>query len=213
MKIAANLSVEGLINIYKSLEADSTSYAAPTFNGEVSVKDGGTLTVRHGNFRKNVTVENGGRLNAFERDGGDVRFTYPVKVSAGGTLRVTGNSSFQNLEIAAGADVVLEGGRFNGYIYTSDGSALAQYLADGYAFENFVTGTIQDSGANSLVTVTVVEHTAHTSVDADTGKCACGKQMLAVRIARDDSVVAGYDNLPEILFCIRRASGPRSRWI
>ena len=198
-KVAANLSVEGLVNIYKSLEVDSTSYAAPTFNGEVTVKDGAALTVRHGNFRKNVTVESGGRLNAFERDGGDARFTFPVKINAGGKLRVTGSSSFQNLEIAAGADVLLEGGRFNGYIYTSDGSPLAPYLADGYAFENFVTGVIQDSGANSLTTVTVVEHTAHTSVDADTGKCACGKQMLAVRIANNNSVVAGYDNLPDAL--------------
>lgn len=198
-KVAANLSVEGLINIYKSLEVDSTSYAAPTFNGEVTVKDGAALTVRHGNFRKNVTVESGGRLNAFERDGGDARFTFPVKINAGGKLRVTGSSSFQNLEIAAGADVLLEGGRFNGYIYTSDNSPLAPYLADGYAFENFVTGVIQDSSANSLTTVTVVGHTAHTSVDADTGKCACGKQMLAVRIANNNSVVAGYDNLPDAL--------------
>ena len=198
-KVAANLSVEGLVNIYKSLEVDSTSYAAPTFNGEVTVTDGGTLTVRHGNFRKNVTVEDGGRLNSFERDGGDARFAYPVKINAGGVLRVTGNSSFQNLEIAAGADVVLEGGRFNGYIYTSDGSSLAPYLADGYAFENFVAGVIQDSGANSLTTVMVVAHTTHTSVDAETGKCACGKQMLAVRIANNNSVVAGYDNLPDAL--------------
>ena len=198
-KVAANLSVEGLVNIYKSLEVDSTSYAAPTLNGEVTVTDGGTLTVRHGNFRKDVTVESGGKLNAFERDGGDARFAYPVKINAGGVLRVTGNSSFQNLEIAAGADVVLEGGRFNGYIYTSDGSSLAPYLADGYAFENFVAGVIQDSGANSLTTVMVVAHTTHTSVDAETGKCACGKQMLAVRIARDNRVVAGYDNLPDAL--------------
>lgn len=198
-KVAANLSVEGLVNIYKSLEVDSTSYAAPTFNGEVTVTDGGTLTVRHGNFRKDVTVESGGKLNAFERDGGDARFAYPVKINAGGVLRVTGNSSFQNLEIAAGADVVLEGGRFNGYIYTSDGSSLAPYLADGYAFENFVAGVIQDSGANSLTTVMVVAHTTHTSVDAETGKCACGKQMLAVRIANNNSVVAGYDNLPDAL--------------
>lgn len=198
-KIADNLSVEGLINIYKSLEVDSTSYVAPTFNGEVTVTDGGTLTVRHGNFRKNVTVESGGKLNAFERDGGDARFTFPVKINAGGKLRVTGSSSFQNLEIAAGADVLLEGGRFNGYIYTSDNSPLAPYLADGYAFENFVTGVIQDSGANSLTTVTVVGHTAHNTVDADTGKCACGKQMLAVRIARDNSVIAGYDNLRDAL--------------
>ena len=198
-KIADNLSVEGLINIYKSLEVDSTSYAAPTFNGEVTVKDGAALTVRHGNFRKNVTVESGGRLNAFERDGGDARFTFPVKINAGGKFRVTGSSSFQNLEIAAGADVLLEGGRFNGYIYTSDNSPLAPYLADGYAFENFVTGVIQDSGANSLTTVTVVGHTAHNTVDADTGKCACGKQMLAVRIARDNSVIAGYDDLQSAL--------------
>ena len=198
-KVAANLSVEGLINIYKSLEVDSTSYVAPTFNGEVTVTDGAALTVRHGNFRKDVTVESGGKLNAFERDGGDARFTFPVKINAGGKLRVTGSSSFQNLEIAAGADVLLEGGRFNGYIYTSDNSPLAPYLADGYAFENFVTGVIQDSGANSLTTVTVVEHTAHTSVDTDTGKCACGKQMLAVRIANNNSVVAGYDNLPDAL--------------
>lgn len=198
-KIAANLSVEGLVNVYKSLEVDSTSYAAPTFNGEVTVKDGAALTVRHGNFRKDVTVESGGKLNAFERDGGDARFTFPVKINAGGKLRVTGSSSFQNLEIAAGADVLLEGGRFNGYIYTSDGSSLAPYLADGYAFENFVTSVIQDSGANSLTTVTVVEHTAHTSVDADTGKCACGKQMLAVRIANNNSVIAGYDNLRDAL--------------
>ena len=198
-KVAANLSVEGLVEVYKSLEVDSTSYVAPTFNGEVTVTDGGTLTVRHGNFRKNVTVEDGGRLNAFERDGGDARFAYPVKINAGGKLRVTGNSSFQNLEIAAGADVVLEGGRFNGYIYTSDGSSLAPYLADGYAFENFVAGVIQDSGANSLTTVMVVAHTTHTSVDAETGKCACGKQMLAVRIARNNNVIAGYDNLRDAL--------------
>lgn len=198
-KVAANLSVEGLVEVYKSLDVDSTSYVAPTFNGEVTVKNGGTLTVRHGNFRKNVTVEDGGKLNAFERDGGDARFAYPVKINAGGKLRVTGSSSFQNLEIAAGAYVSLMGGRFNGYIYTSDNSPLAPYLADGYAFENFVTGVIQDSGANSLTTVTVVGHTAHTSVDADTGKCACGKQMLAVRIARDNRVVAGYDNLPDAL--------------
>ena len=198
-KVAENLSVEGLVEVYKSLEVDSTSYAAPTFNGEVTVKDGAALTVRHGNFRKNVTVESGGRLNAFERDGGDARFTFPVKINAGGKLRVTGSSSFQNLEIAAGADVLLEGGRFNGYIYTSDNSPLAPYLADGYAFENFVTGVIQDSGANSLTTVTVVEHTAHNTVDADTGKCACGKQMLAVRIANNNSVVAGYDNLRDAL--------------
>ena len=198
-KVAANLSVEGLVEVYKSLDVDSTSYVAPTFNGEVTVKNGGKLTVRHGNFRKNVTVEDGGKLNAFERDGGDARFAYPVKINAGGKLRVTGSSSFQNLEIAAGAYVSLMGGRFNGYIYTSDNSPLAPYLADGYAFENFVTGVIQDSGANSLTTVTVVGHTAHTSVDADTGKCACGKQMLAVRIARDNRVVAGYDNLPDAL--------------
>ena len=197
-KIAANLSVEGLVEVYKSLDVDSTSYA-PTFNGEIAVKNGAALTVRHGNFRKDVTVESGGKLNTFVRDGGDVYFAYPVKVNAGGTLRVTGSSSFQNLEIAAGADVLLEGGRFNGYIYTSDNSPLAPYLADGYAFENFVTGVIQDSGANSLTTVTVVEHTAHNTVDADTGKCACGKQMLAVRIARDNSVVAGYDNLRDAL--------------
>ena len=197
-KVAANLSVEGLVEVYKSLDVDSTSYA-PTFNGEIAVKNGGTLTVRHGNFRKDVTVESGGKLNAFVRDGGDVYFAYPVKVNAGGTLRVTGDSSFEKLEIAAGADVVLEGGRFADRIYTSDGSPLAPYLADGYAFENFVAGVIQDSGAGSLGNVTVVEHTAHTSVDAETGKCACGKQMLAVRIANNNSVVAGYDNLPDAL--------------
>ena len=197
-KIAANLSVEGLVEVYKSLDVDSTSYA-PTFNGEIAVKNGAALTVRHGNFRKDVTVESGGKLNTFVRDGGDVYFAYPVKVNAGGTLRVTGSSSFQNLEIAAGADVLLEGGRFNGYIYTSDNSPLAPYLADGYAFENFVAGVIQDSGANSLTTVMVVAHTTHTSVDAETGKCACGKQMLAVRIANNNSVVAGYDNLPDAL--------------
>ncbi len=197
-KVAANLSVEGLINIYKSLDVDSTSYA-PTFNGEIAVKNGAALTVRHGNFRKDVTVESGGKLNTFVRDGGDVYFAYPVKVHAGGTLRVTGDSSFEKLEIAAGAYVSLMGGRFADRIYTSDGSPLAPYLADGCAFADSVTGIIQDSGANSLTTVTVVEHTAHTSVDADTGKCACGKQMLAVRIARDNRVVAGYDNLPDAL--------------
>ena len=198
-KVAANLSVEGLVNIYKSLEVDSTSYAAPTFNGEVTVKNGGTLTVRHGNFRKNVTVEDGGKLNAFERDGGDARFAYPVKINAGGILRVTGNSSFEKLEIAAGADVVLEGGNFANRIYTSDGSPLAQYLGEDYAFADAVTNAIQNANVSSLGNVTVVEHTAHTSVDADTGKCACGKQMLAVRIARNNSVIAGYDNLPDAL--------------
>ncbi len=197
-KVAANLSVEGLVEVYKSLDVDSTSYA-PTFNGEVTVKDGGTLTVRHGNFRKDVTVESGGKLNAFVRDGGDVYFAYPVKVNAGGTLRVTGDSSFEKLEIAAGAYVSLMGGRFADRIYTSDGSPLAPYLADGCAFADSVTGIIQDSGAGSLGNVTVVEHTAHTSVDADTGKCACGKQMLAVRIANNNSVVAGYDNLRDAL--------------
>lgn len=198
-KVAANLSVEGLVNIYKSLEVDSTSYAAPTFNGEVTVKNGGTLTVRHGNFRKNVTVEDGGKLNAFERDGGDARFAYPVKINAGGKLRVTGSSSFEKLEIAAGADVVLEGGNFANRIYTSDGSPLAQYLGEDYAFADSVTDAIQNANVSSLGNVTVVGHTAHTSVDADTGKCACGKQMLAVRIARDNRVVAGYDNLPDAL--------------
>ena len=198
-KVAANLSVEGLVNIYKSLEVDSTSYVAPTFNGEVTVKNGGTLTVRHGNFRKNVTVENGGKLNAFERDGGDARFAYPVKINAGGKLRVTGSSSFEKLEIAAGADVVLEGGNFANRIYTSDGSPLAQYLGEDYAFADSVTDAIQNANVSSLGNVTVVGHTAHTSVDADTGKCACGKQMLAVRIARDNRVVAGYDNLPDAL--------------
>ena len=38
-KVAANLSVEGLVEVYKSLEVDSTSYAT-TFNGEVKVKNG-----------------------------------------------------------------------------------------------------------------------------------------------------------------------------
>ena len=198
-KVAANLSVEGLVEVYKSLDVDSTSYVAPTFNGEVTVKNGGTLTVRHGNFRKNVTVEDGGKLNAFERDGGDARFAYPVKINAGGKLRVTGNSSFEKLEIAAGADVVLEGGNFANRIYTSDGSPLAQYLGEDYAFADAVTDAIQNANVSSLGNVTVVEHTAHTSVDADTGKCACGKQMLAVRIARDNSVIAGYDNLPDAL--------------
>ena len=198
-KVAANLSVEGLVNIYKSLEVDSTSYAAPTFNGEVTVTDGGTLTVRHGNFRKDVTVESGGKLNAFERNAGEVRFAFPVKINAGGILRVTGNSSFEKLEIAAGADVVLEGGNFANRIYTSDGSPLAQYLGEDYAFADSVTDAIQNANVSSLGNVTVVGHTAHTSVDADTGKCACGKQMLAVRIARDNRVVAGYDNLPDAL--------------
>lgn len=197
-KVAANLSVEGLVEVYKSLEVDSDSYA-PTFNGEVKVKDGGTLTVRHGKFSKDVTVESGGKLNAFEREGGEVRFAFPVKVNAGGALRVTGSSSFEKLEIAAGADVRLEGGRFASRIFTSDGSALTPYLADGYAFADAVTGVIQNADAGSLGNVTVVEHTAHNTVDADTGKCACGKQMLAVRIARDDSVVAGYDNLRDAL--------------
>ncbi len=198
-KVAANLSVEGLVNIYKSLEVDSTSYAAPTFNGEVTVTDGGTLTVRHGNFRKDVTVESGGKLNAFERNAGEVRFAFPVKINAGGILRVTGNSSFEKLEIAAGADVVLEGGNFANRIYTSDGSPLAQYLGEDYAFADAVTDAIQNANVSSLGNVTVVEHTAHTSVDADTGKCACGKQMLAVRIARNNNVIAGYDNLPDAL--------------
>lgn len=198
-KVAANLSVEGLVNIYKSLEVDSTSYAAPTFNGEVTVTDGGTLTVRHGNFRKDVTVESGGKLNAFERNAGEVRFAFPIKINAGGILRVTGNSSFEKLEIAAGADVVLEGGNFANRIYTSDGSPLAQYLGEDYAFADTVTDAIQNANVSSLGNVTVVEHTAHTSVDADTGKCACGKQMLAVRIARNNSVIAGYDNLPDAL--------------
>ena len=198
-KVAANLSVEGLVNIYKSLEVDSTSYAAPTFNGEVTVTDGGTLTVRHGNFRKDVTVESGGKLNAFERNAGEVRFAFPIKINAGGILRVTGNSSFEKLEIAAGADVVLEGGNFANRIYTSDGSPLAQYLGEDYAFADAVTDAIQNANVSSLGNVTVVEHTAHTSVDADTGKCACGKQMLAVRIARNNSVIAGYDNLPDAL--------------
>lgn len=198
-KVAANLSVEGLVNIYKSLEVDSTSYAAPTFNGEVTVTDGGTLTVRHGNFRKDVTVESGGKLNAFERNAGEVRFAFPIKINAGGILRVTGNSSFEKLEIAAGADVVLEGGNFANRIYTSDGSPLAQYLGEDYAFADSVTDAIQNANVSSLGNVTVVGHTAHTSVDADTGKCACGKQMLAVRIARDNRVVAGYDNLPDAL--------------
>ena len=198
-KVAANLSVEGLVNIYKSLEVDSTSYAAPTFNGEVTVTDGGTLTVRHGNFRKDVTVESGGKLNAFERNAGEVRFAFPVKINAGGILRVTGNSSFEKLEIAAGADVVLEGGNFANRIYTSDGSPLAQYLGEDYAFADTVTDAIQNANVSSLGNVTVVEHTAHTSVDADTGKCACGKQMLAVRIARNNSVIAGYDNLRDAL--------------
>ena len=198
-KVAANLSVEGLVNIYKSLEVDSTSYAAPTFNGEVTVTDGGTLTVRHGNFRKDVTVESGGKLNAFERNAGEVRFAFPVKINAGGILRVTGNSSFEKLEIAAGADVVLEGGNFANRIYTSDGSPLAQYLGEDYAFADAVTDAIQNANVSSLGNVTVVEHTAHTSVDADTGKCACGKQMLAVRIARNNSVIAGYDNLRDAL--------------
>ena len=198
-KVAANLSVEGLVEVYKSLDVDSTSYVAPTFNGEVTVKNGGTLTVRHGNFRKNVTVEDGGKLNAFERDGGDARFAYPVKINAGGKLRVTGSSSFEKLEIAAGADVVLEGGNFANRIYTSDGSPLAQYLGEDYAFADSVTDAIQNANVSSLGNVTVVGHTAHTSVDADTGKCACGKQMLAVRIARDNRVVAGYDNLPDAL--------------
>lgn len=198
-KVAANLSVEGLVNIYKSLEVDSTSYAAPTFNGEVTVTDGGTLTVRHGNFRKDVTVESGGKLNAFERNAGEVRFAFPIKINAGGILRVTGNSSFEKLEIAAGADVVLEGGNFANRIYTSDGSPLAQYLGEDYAFADAVTDAIQNANVSSLGNVTIVEHTAHTSVDADTGKCACGKQMLAVRIARNNSVIAGYDNLPDAL--------------
>ena len=198
-KVAANLSVEGLVNIYKSLEVDSTSYAAPTFNGEVTVTDGGTLTVRHGNFRKDVTVESGGKLNAFERNAGEVRFAFPIKINAGGILRVTGNSSFEKLEIAAGADVVLEGGNFANRIYTSDGSPLAQYLGEDYAFADAVTDAIQNANVSSLGNVTVVEHTAHTSVDADTGKCACGKQMLAVRIARNNNVIAGYDNLPDAL--------------
>lgn len=198
-KVAANLSVEGLVNIYKSLEVDSTSYAAPTFNGEVTVTDGGTLTVRHGNFRKDVTVESGGKLNAFERNAGEVRFAFPIKINAGGILRVTGNSSFEKLEIAAGADVVLEGGNFANRIYTSDGSPLAQYLGEDYAFADTVTDAIQNANVSSLGNVTVVEHTAHTSVDADTGKCACGKQMLAVRIARNNNVIAGYDNLPDAL--------------
>lgn len=198
-KVAANLSVEGLVNIYKSLEVDSTSYAAPTFNGEVTVTDGGTLTVRHGNFRKDVTVESGGKLNAFERNAGEVRFAFPIKINAGGILRVTGNSSFEKLEIAAGADVVLEGGNFANRIYTSDGSPLAQYLGEDYAFADAVTDAIQNANVSSLGNVTVVEHTAHTSVDADTGKCACGKQMLAVRIARNNSVIAGYDNLRDAL--------------
>lgn len=198
-KVAANLSVEGLVNIYKSLEVDSTSYAAPTFNGEVTVTDGGTLTVRHGNFRKDVTVESGGKLNAFERNAGEVRFAFPIKINAGGILRVTGNSSFEKLEIAAGADVVLEGGNFANRIYTSDGSPLAQYLGEDYAFADAVTDAIQNANVSSLGNVTVVVHTAHTSVDADTGKCACGKQMLAVRIARNNSVIAGYDNLPDAL--------------
>ena len=198
-KVAANLSVEGLVNIYKSLEVDSTSYAAPTFNGEVTVTDGGTLTVRHGNFRKDVTVESGGKLNAFERNAGEVRFAFPIKINAGGILRVTGNSSFEKLEIAAGADVVLEGGNFANRIYTSDGSPLAQYLGEDYAFADTVTDAIQNANVSSLGNVTVVEHTAHTSVDADTGKCACGKQMLAVRIARNNSVIAGYDNLRDAL--------------
>lgn len=197
-KVAANLSVEGLVEVYKSLEVDSTSYA-PTFNGEVKVKNGGTLTVRHGDFRKDVTVESGGKLNAFEPDGGEVRFAFPVKVNAGGTLRVTGSSSFEKLEIAAGAHVSLMGGRFASRIFTSDGSPLAPYLADGCAFADAVTGAIQNADAGSLGNVTVVEHTTHNTVDADTGKCACGKQMLAVRIARDDSVVAGYDNLRDAL--------------
>lgn len=197
-KVAANLSVEGLVEVYKSLDVDSTSYA-PTFNGEVTVKNGGTLTVRHGNFRKDVTVESGGKLNTFVRDGGDVYFAYPVKVNAGGTLRVTGDSSFEKLEIAAGAYVSLMGGRFADRIYTSDGSPLAPYLADGCAFADSVTDAIQNANVSSLGNVTVVEHTAHTSVDADTGKCACGKQMLAVRIANNNSVVAGYDNLPDAL--------------
>lgn len=197
-KVAANLSVEGLVEVYKSLEVDSTSYA-PTFNGEVKVKNGGTLTVRHGDFRKDVTVESGGKLNAFEPDGGEVRFAFPVKVSAGGTLRVTGSSSFEKLEIAAGAHVSLMGGRFASRIFTSDGSPLAPYLADNYAFADAVTGAIQNADAGSLGNVHVVEHTTHNTVDADTGKCACGKQMLAVRIARDDSVVAGYDNLRDAL--------------
>ena len=198
-KVAANLSVEGLVEVYKSLDVDSTSYVAPTFNGEVTVKNGGTLTVRHGNFRKNVTVEDGGKLNAFERNAGEVRFAFPIKINAGGKLRVTGNSSFEKLEIAAGADVVLEGGNFANRIYTSDGSPLAQYLGEDYAFADSVTDAIQNANVSSLTTVTVVGHTAHTSVDADTGKCACGKQMLAVRIARDNRVVAGYDNLPDAL--------------
>ena len=198
-KVAANLSVEGLVEVYKSLDVDSTSYVAPTFNGEVTVKNGGTLTVRHGNFRKNVTVEDGGKLNAFERDGGDARFAYPVKINAGGKLRVTGSSSFEKLEIAAGADVVLEGGNFANRIYTSDGSPLAQYLGEDYAFADSVTDAIQNANVSSLGNVTVVGHTAHNTVDADTGKCACGKQMLAVRIARDNSVVAGYDNLRDAL--------------
>ena len=197
-KVAANLSVEGLVEVYKSLEVDSTSYA-PTFNGEVKVKNGGTLTVRHGDFRKDVTVESGGKLNAFEPDGGEVRFAFPVKVNAGGTLRVTGSSSFEKLEIAAGAHVSLMGGRFASRIFTSDGSPLAPYLADGCAFADAVTGAIQNADAGSLGNVHVVEHTTHNTVDADTGKCACGKQMLAVRIARDDSVVAGYDNLRDAL--------------
>lgn len=198
-KVAANLSVEGLVEVYKSLEVDSTSYAAPTFNGEVTVTDGGTLTVRHGNFRKDVTVESGGKLNAFERNAGEVRFAFPIKINAGGILRVTGNSSFEKLEIAAGADVVLEGGNFANRIYTSDGSPLAQYLGEDYAFADTVTDAIQNANVSSLGNVTVVEHTAHTSVDADTGKCACGKQMLAVRIARNNNVIAGYDNLPDAL--------------
>lgn len=149
---------------------DSTSYAAPTFNGEVTVTDGGTLTVRHGNFRKDVTVESGGKLNAFERNAGEVRFAFPIKINAGGILRVTGNSSFEKLEIAAGADVVLEGGNFANRIYTSDGSPLAQYLGEDYAFADAVTDAIQNSNVSSLGNVTVVEHTAHTSVDADTGQ-------------------------------------------
>lgn len=198
-KVAANLSVEGLVEVYKSLEVDSTSYAAPTFNGEVTVTDGGTLTVRHGNFRKDVTVESGGKLNAFERNAGEVRFAFPIKINAGGILRVTGNSSFEKLEIAAGADVVLEGGNFANRIYTSDGRPLAQYLGEDYAFADTVTDAIQNANVSSLGNVTVVEHTAHTSVDADTGKCACGKQMLAVRIARNNNVIAGYDNLPDAL--------------
>lgn len=197
-KVAANLSVEGLVEVYKSLDVDSTSYA-PTFNGEIAVKSGAALTVRHGNFRKDVTVESGGKLNAFVRDGGDVYFAYPVKVNAGGTLRVTGDSSFEKLEIAAGAYVSLMGGRFADRIYTSDGSPLAPYLADGCAFADSVTDAIQNANVSSLGNVTVVEHTAHTSVDADTGKCACGKQMLVVRIANNNSVVAGYDNLPDAL--------------